>query len=133
VELVSAGGDGKSLFEELRRNVLGGKVCYPRSALVSPPQAWADVELSSPVLYETAPRPFDRSVIDRVDVVAVASPSAVEAVGRVDLPFASIGPSTSDALRRLGIEPWVEAAERSFDSLAETIAAQGSESRHHPA
>lgn len=125
VELVSPGGDGKSLFKELRRTVRNGKVCYPRSGLVPPPEPWAGVELLSPVLYETVPRPFDRDVVKRVDVVSVVSPSAVDAVGPVDLPVASIGPSTSAAIRGLGIEPWVEAPERSFTSLADAIARRG--------
>ena len=122
VELVSSGGDGRSLFEELRGKVTKGKVCYPRSSLVSAPESWPDIEMLSPVLYETVPKAFDRTVVDRVDIVAVASPSAVKAVGPLDLPFASIGPSTSAALREIGREPLVEAPERSFDSLAEALA-----------
>ena len=133
VELVSPEGNAGSLFQELRRRVRNGKVCYPRSALASPPKAWPDIELLSPVLYETTARPFDHDVIRRVDVVSVASPSAVDAVGRVNLPFASIGPSTSAALQKLGVEPWVEAAERTFASLAAAIADQGNESRHQRA
>ncbi|MBU0717098.1 MAG: uroporphyrinogen-III synthase [Planctomycetes bacterium] len=122
VELISSGGDGKSLFEALRRTVSRGRVCYPRSALVTPPACWAEVELTSPVLYETVPRAFNHDVTGSVDVVSVASPSAVNAIGPVDLPFASIGPSTSTALRQLGIEPWVEAPQPSFESLARVIA-----------
>lgn len=133
VELVSPDGTGKSLFAQLRSKVTRGKVCYPRSSLVEPPKSWAGVELLSPVLYETVSRAFDRSVIKNVDVVSVASASAVEAVGKVDLPFASIGPSTSKALRNLGIEPWVEAPQRSFESLAAAIADQAKDSRHQRA
>jgi uroporphyrinogen-III synthase len=133
VELVSPKGGGASLFNELRRRASSGRVCYPRSSLAKAPQAWGDVDLLAPVLYETAARKFDRTVLNRVDVVAVASPSAVNAVGPVDLPFASIGPTTSDALRALGMEPWVEAPEPRYQSLAETIAAHDSESRHHRA
>jgi uroporphyrinogen-III synthase len=160
VELVSAGGDGKSLFHELRQRATCGKVCYPRSSLASRPEPWPGVELISPILYETVPRDFDRSVIHRVDVVTVTSPSAVDAVqaatkgqdrpagrgkdavpgvseddptdvGKDDLlsilrglSFASIGPTTSAALRRIGIEPWLEAPQRSFESLAQAIAAK---------
>jgi len=40
VELVSAGGDGKSLFHELWQRVTCGKVCYPRSNLAKPPARW---------------------------------------------------------------------------------------------
>ncbi len=121
VEHMASDGTGKGLFKELRDMVLTGKVCYPRSSLAAKPQPWDGVELISPVLYETVPRPFDRSVIDEADVVSVASPSAVKAVGDVDIPFASIGPTTSEAIRKLGKEPWVEAPQRSFESLAAAI------------
>lgn len=121
VELVSSKGDGRSLFQELRARFTQGRVCYPRSALVVPPKPWPGIEMLSTVLYETVPRAFDRGVIARVDVVAVASPSAVEAVGPLDLRFASIGPTTSAALKRLGREPWVEAGQPSFESLAQAI------------
>ncbi len=124
VELVSKGGTAHDLFRELQERVSSGKVCYPRSSLASPPEPWDAVEVLSPVLYETVPRTFDGSVVKRVEVVAVASPSAVDAIGPLDLPFASIGPSTSAALRRIGCEPWVEAPARSFKSLAAAIAAQ---------
>lgn len=124
VELVSGKGDGGSLFEELRLRTRKGKVCYPRSSLVWPPNAWPDVDIISPILYETATRDFDRSVIENVDVVCVGSPSAVEAVAPLELPFASIGPSTTKALKRLGIVPWIEAPHRSFASLAKAIADQ---------
>jgi uroporphyrinogen-III synthase len=133
VELVSSGGDAASLFEELRAIATRGKVCYPRSSLAETPAPWPQIEFISPVLYETHRRAFDSDVVQRVDVVAVASPSAVKAVGAVDLPFASIGPTTSAALRELGIDPWIEATARSFSSLAEAIAAQANESRHHRA
>ena len=125
VELISPGGDGKSLFDALRRTASRGKVCYPRSALVTPPECWPGVELTSPVLYETVPRSFNRDITEGVDVVSVASPSAVNAIGPAELPFASIGPSTSTALRQLGIEPWVEAPQPSFESLARIIADHG--------
>jgi uroporphyrinogen-III synthase len=38
--------------------------------------------------------------------------------------FASIGPTTSEALRAIGIEPWVEALEPTFEFLARAIADQ---------
>jgi uroporphyrinogen-III synthase len=124
VELVSSGGDGESLFSELRRRVTSGIVCYPRSSRAPRPRPWAGVDLRCPVLYETSAHAFDRGVISRVDVVAVASPSAVRAVGPLDLPFASIGPTTSAALRKLGREPWLEAPTPSFEALAAAIAAR---------
>ena len=133
VELVSSGGDGKSLFAELRTRATSGKVCYPRSSKAPVPASWPGVELRSPVLYETSAREFDRQVVNRVDVVSVASPSAVNAVGKLDLPFASIGATTSAALRKIGIDPWLQAPEPSFELLAAAIAAQAGELPHHRA
>ncbi len=130
VELVSAREDAESLFDELRTLVVEGRVLYARSSLAHPPDPWAKVELISPVLYETVAREFDRTVIERVDVVSVASPSAVHAIGPVDLPFASIGPHTSAALLSVGITPQVEASDRSFEFLAAAIAAHAREVRH---
>lgn len=147
VQLVSSRGAGQSLFDELRARVKSGTVCYPRSSLAKAPPAWSGVEILSPVLYETVSRDFDRSVIERVDVIAVTSPSAVEALGVADgsplreasraslrdLSIASIGPTTSAALRQAGIEPAIEAPQRSFDSLARAIADYDPDSRHQRA
>lgn len=133
VELVSSGGDGSSLFAELRAAVNSGKVCYPRSSLAEAPRPWPGVELDCPVLYKTTERDYDRGVVEKVDVVAVASPSAVRAVGLVKLPFASIGPTTSQAIRELGTEPWLQAPEPGFEALAAAIAAQATDSRHQRA
>jgi len=38
--------------------------------------------------------------------------------------YASIGPSTTAALQRIGALPWVEASERTLEGLARAIAAQ---------
>jgi uroporphyrinogen-III synthase len=133
VELISPDGHGAGLFAELRKLATRGVVCYPRSAQAAEPQRWADVQLRCPALYDTIARSYDRGVIERVDVVAVASPSAVRAVGRVDRPYASIGRSTSQVLRALGLEPWVEADPPSFEALAAAIADQANSSRHQRA
>jgi len=125
VGLVSTGGDRASLLADLRHRARGGKLCYPRSSLAPAPQAWPGIRLVSPILYETRPRRFDRSVADCVEVLSVVSPSAVWAVVPTKLPAASIGPTTSQVLRSLGIEPWVEAPKRSFESLAAAIAERG--------
>lgn len=152
VELVGKDSGAETLFDELRKQTTGGKVCYPRSSLARPPKPWRGIELLSPVLYETVPRDFDHGVIDRVDVVSVTSPSAIDAIRvpstgarcvnsdvRPDgapqrgLRFASIGSTTSAALRRMGIEPWLEAPQHSFEALAQAIAAQATDSRHQRA
>jgi uroporphyrinogen-III synthase len=124
VELVSRDGTGEGLFGELRRSVHSGKVCYPRSSLATPPKPWENVEVISPVLYTTEPREFDRGIVGRVNLVTVVSPSAVEAIGNVDLPYASIGPTTTKALKKLGIKPVIQAAKPEFVSLATAIAEQ---------
>lgn len=120
----------QSLFVDLRKKISAGRVCYPRSAQAQEQSAWAGVAVVCPVLYDTTARNFDRSVMDRAQIVAVASPSAVRAIGSIDLPFASIGPTTSRALDRT---PAVEAPQRSFESLATAIAAYASDSRHQRA
>jgi len=133
VALVSSDATGATLFNELSRQVHSGTVCYPKSSLAEKPDAWPGITLRCPILYETVARSFDRTVIERVDLVAVASASAVRAVGRVALPFASIGPKTTAALRDLCIKPVVEAPDRSFQSLAEAIARYAKDARHHRA
>lgn len=133
VELVSPDGHGAGLFTELSTQVASGTVCYPRSARVSTPKAWHGVELRSPVLYDTFARTYDRTVVGRVDVVAAASPSAVQVVGPVKLPFASIGRATSAAIQGLGCDVWAEADPPSFEALAEAIANQARSSRHQRA
>ena len=127
VELVASGGGAASLFAELRDRVSSGTVCYPRSSLANAPEPWGDVRVRSPVLYETAARAFDRTVADRIDVVAVTSPSAVRAIGKIDKPFASIGPTTTAALAKLGIRPCVEASAPTFDALAAAISGRSAE------
>ena len=125
VAFVSKGGDATSLFAELAPRAAGQTICYPRSSQAIPPTLSDDITLLCPVAYETEPCEYRIEVVDEIDVIAVASPSAVRAVlatGKVDKPFASIGPTTSAALRELDIEPWVEAPEKSLDSLAEAIA-----------
>jgi uroporphyrinogen-III synthase len=124
VELVSDTGDAASLFGELAGRARGCVVCYPRSSQASPPQLPGDVELRSPILYETISREFRSSVVDEVDVAAVASPSAVRAIGCIDLRLASIGGTTSTAIRELGMEPWVESREPRFPALARAIVDQ---------
>jgi uroporphyrinogen-III synthase len=129
VEFVSPRHDVTDLFDRLRRRVRRGAVCYPRSSRAVPPPPWPGVAVTSPVMYETLPRSFDVSILNRVDVITVVSPSAVDAIhqrralNQIRQPFAAIGPATADALRRAGVEPSLMAAKPSFDSLADAIAA----------
>ncbi len=132
VRLVSSDGDAQGLFAELFAMVERAAVCYPRSSLATPPDAPIGITLLSPVVYDTAPRDFDRAVIATVDIVAVASASAANAIGPMDRPVASIGRSTTAALRKIGVTPRVQAAEPSFAALAEAIRAYA-DSRHQRA
>jgi uroporphyrinogen-III synthase len=131
VELTSPDGHGDALFEQLRCSVTKGIVCYPRSALARPPQPWAEVDVRSPVLYETVARPFDRTVAQRARIAAVASPSAVAALAEIEMPLASIGRATSAAIHQQGRRPAVVASYPSFEHLSDAIAAYASDSRHH--
>jgi uroporphyrinogen-III synthase len=133
VALVSEDGHGETLFAKLRETVHSGIVCYPRSAQAEPQQPWPGIELRAPILYDTVPRIFDRDVARKVAIAAVTSPSAVEALGDIDIPLASIGRTTSEAVRCRGREPAVEASYPSFEHLAAAIADYLSDSRHHRA
>jgi uroporphyrinogen-III synthase len=125
VNLVGQDGHGETLFATLRETVRQGIVCYPRSAQAEVPASWPGVELRAPILYETVQRNFNRAAATKAAIAAVASPSAVDALGDIDIPLASIGRTTSQAIRRHGRKPAVEAAYPSFEHLAEAIAAWG--------
>jgi uroporphyrinogen-III synthase len=133
VALVGKDGHGETLFAQLRETVHSGLVCYPRSAQAEPPEPWPGIELRTPILYDRVPRIFDRDAARRATIAAVASPSAVEALGDLDIPLASIGRTTSEAIRRRHREPAVEASYPSFEHLAAAIADYLSDSRHHRA
>lgn len=133
VNLVGEDGHGQTLFAQLRTQVTSGVVCYPRSAQAAEPVPWPGVKLRSPILYETVTRSYDRLAVQKAAIAAVASPSAVAAIGEITLPLASIGRTTSAAIRQRGLEPAVEAASPSFEHLAEAIASYLSDSRHQRA
>jgi len=133
IEYVSAGGTASDLFQEISGRAAGHTICYPRSSEARVPDLGAGVTLVSPVAYETRRRAWRRDVVDDVDVIAVTSPSAVTAVGALAKKYASLGPTTSAALRDLGVEPWIEAPVKSFDSLARAIADHAERSRNHSA
>lgn len=128
VSLVSPDGTGAGLWKALAADLSGAsRVCYPRSSRADGPALLTGVTVTSPVLYHTAARAADPARLAGVDVATLASPSAVEGVLKL-LPgvrCASIGPTTSAALRARGIEPWVESPEPSFDALARAIASRG--------
>ena len=121
-DIVTPRRNRDDLLRRLRPLAKNCVVCYPRSNRARPIDPWPGVEIRCPVVYTITPRPFDRRVLDRIDIVAVTSPSAVQAIGPIDRPFASIGSTTSNALRRIGITPAVQPDEPSFDDLARAIA-----------
>ena len=126
VHLVGADGTGAGMWSALSERLAGARtVCYPRSSAAAEPPDLPGVSVVSPVFYEMAVREFDRGVAGSVDAVAVTSPSAARAMRLLDgppPPCASIGTTTSAALRRCGIEPWLEAPEPSLANLAAAIA-----------
>jgi uroporphyrinogen-III synthase len=125
VERESPDGTGRGLWDSLRSDLAGARrLCYPRSSLAPMPDTIPGVEMSAPILYETAPRPFDLMAARSVDVVSVCSPSAAEAISSVPkLPrAAALGPTTAAALRRLGIDPWLEVRNATFEDYAAGIA-----------
>lgn len=123
VVLVSSRGTSQNLFDKLFEQAEGSTICYPRSSLATPPKIPQSIKMTCPILYETSTLDYNKDVLCEADVVSVTSASAVHALGPLALPFASIGSSTSNALREIALEPWVEAAEPNFDALASAIAA----------
>lgn len=128
-ELMGSEPDAESLFTALGDRVGSGRVLYAHSA-ASPARArefrdnWIDC-----VLYDTIALAYDRAILDRVDIVTVASPSAVRALGTIARPFASIGRTTTAAALALGNSVAVEAARPTFAALADAIAAASQPSR----
>jgi uroporphyrinogen-III synthase len=126
VERVSPDHTGEGLWRSLRSDPEGAaRVLFPRSERAPARQSWPGIEVHSPVLYETRRRAFDPAIAARVDAAAITSPSAVEAIAGTDSlpPCASIGPTTSEAMRAHGIGVWAEASSPDFGSLARAVAA----------
>jgi uroporphyrinogen-III synthase len=132
VELVGR-DDAAALLDQLRAMPVGGRICHPRSALAQPIAGWGSVVIESPVVYETRMLNFDRSIIQRVDIAAITSPSALRAIGRIELPLASLGPATTSAIETVGMTPRVVASEPTFESLAAAIAIYARSSQRHRA
>jgi uroporphyrinogen-III synthase len=123
--LIGEDGTGESLWLSLRQHIKPGeRILYPRSAQAELPDL-PPAALHAPVLYETRRRGFDPEVALRCDIAAIASPSAARAIAWLKHmpPMASIGPTTTRALRTLGISPRLESPEQTFPAFAKAIAA----------
>lgn len=131
VAFVSPSGDARGLWRHIEEHGAGLRVCFPRSSRSAPPTL-RQARLTAPVLYEVHDRSFDITVAESVAVVTFASPSAVQSVakrlGRLPIPAASIGPTTSAAVTQAGGRVFVESPERDFNSLARALAASLSQS-----
>jgi uroporphyrinogen-III synthase len=126
VTLQGKDGTGMSLWSELSGHTVGAsRILFPRSELAPVPASIGGTGVEAPVLYTTVPRPFDSARVASVSAAAVTSPWAAAVLAGLDVPprCASIGPTTSAALRARGVEPWIEAAAPSFPALARSIAA----------
>jgi uroporphyrinogen III methyltransferase/synthase len=132
-----------ALQREAAHRLTGARVLWPRSAIAAPLVAEAlsaaGATVDSPVAYRTEfVRPagietFLRDLeVHGIAAVAFLSPSSARGLAAAlpgnDLTalngrtlVASLGPSTSAALRELGATPDVEPAARSADALAEAI------------
>lgn len=136
-DLVPERFQSSALLPHLPENLSGAKIAVVRALegndefIAELRARGGDVHLA--IAYEnvaTADHHELQSLFDRreVDVVTFTSASTVDnfmtAAGRRELTgvvLASIGPMTSAALRRHGLEPTIEAAEATVESLAEAV------------
>ena len=152
VAATSSDGTGLGLLPALesRESLAGRRVVLPRASAADDrlPSALRErgADVRAVVAYETVEAPAESrhpllaGLADPdLQAVVVASGSAVRgllglvgppgsladrAAARLrTLPFVSIGPSTSDEVRRLGLELGAEAATPSVDSLADAVLA----------
>jgi uroporphyrinogen-III synthase len=141
IDLVAPGGTGRALGETLA-GALTVEVASGRRPVVA--VAAADkaplelehalepmgVEVRRVVVYETIPAPPREPRVDLgergIEVILLASPSAVEGLAaQATFPpstqLVSIGPSTSEAIRRAGWSVAGEASSRDLEGLLEAI------------
>ncbi len=125
VEFVSSTGDASGVWQHIQQNAVGMRVCFPRSSRTALARI-KGVDLCSPILYEVNNRCFDQNIMQTVDVVCFASPSAVHSVaeqlGTITIPAATIGPTTTHAVEQVGWPLLIESPQRNFASLAAAIA-----------
>jgi uroporphyrinogen-III synthase len=121
----------------------GRRVLWPRSSIGRPALQEmllaAGAEVTAPVAYRVRPLADNARTLahelasGRVDAVTFLSPSSARSLASARTPadlgwllesgvtVASLGPTTSEALRRLGAPPALEPAERSAAALAEAL------------
>ena len=135
--------DGKALAKRLGR-VRGHRILLPSSDIgredLGRLLLKAGASLDRPVAYRTVPDragavALRRALAGKADWLTFASPSAVcafaaalgpKGTARIlkSIRTASIGPSTSAALRGLGVEPSLEAKPSTAEALAAAVAAK---------
>ncbi len=129
VELVSRKKTGWSLFAELQARAVERQVIYPRSALAKVPTNMDSAAgFSAPILYETRPRDFDASFLDEIGMIALTSASAARTLdariklAALEIPLASIGPTTTAAIEECHGQVWIQPLTPSLKELANAIA-----------
>lgn len=123
--------DAESLLPVLRELASHRAVWHPCSLLSVPLTDSQLLDLRSIPVYDTMTRAYEPSSPEHVDLAIVTSPSAVAPLARLGIPLASIGETTSRAIRAAGLVPVVEAAQPTFESLAAAVADYANRSRHH--
>ena len=133
-----------------REPLTGARVLFPRGNLARDvvPEALrsAGARVREVIVYETVPVEVDGPAVrarlaeEKIDAVAFTSPSAVESFVRSlgkdiwgalpsPLVVASIGPTTSQALREAGRAPDCSAPQATMDALADAVVRAVKETR----
>lgn len=137
-DLIGTGGGAELAELLLSRVEPGTRILYPRSAKAD--RSFTErlrtfgIDVDDRIAYDLLdadPEPIRAALSAGVAAVTFASPSAVKGfaaaagddlLARADIVIASIGPTTTGALRSHLREPDVVAAEASFVSLADAVA-----------
>lgn len=135
----SAGAEG--LVAELaeRREIAGRRFLYPRAENARPDLVErlraGGGRVEDVVAYRTVSIDGGASLLSAMaasspDAIVFCSPSSVQGLGAAaveklknsGVAIASMGPTTSRELRRVGIPPTAEPSERTFESMADCVA-----------
>lgn len=137
-DLVPEVATAEALAEAMRGLEGVRRVLFPRADRAREGLAWglraAGIQVDDPIAYRSTPvRPegegLERLKAGEVDWVLVTSPSTLEALAASVSPevwertrLASIGPVTSEAIRRHGLRVAVEAVPHTMEGLLRAIA-----------